>query len=53
MTFWGWFGLVLVVLIILLAGCQAPKSFSATCALVVIGQNEQQITFVKQHCELE
>lgn len=58
--FWGAFCglLILIVFACLLLGCAQPVpaqigSFKATCALVVIGQNEQGITFVKQACEVE
>lgn len=59
----GFYGLlcliaIAVILLSAISGCAAPQpatltSFQATCAVVPIGRNEQNITFIKQYCEIE
>lgn len=58
MTLWGWVCLGLVALICLFAtmGCTPPvklATFTANCAIAVIGKTEEGVTVVRQYCEVE
>lgn len=58
MTLWEWVGVGLVGLILLfsISGCTPPvklATFTANCAIAVIGKTEQGVTVVRQYCEVE